>query len=218
MRELGQTVKYIPQEDIHGCGIAVLAMLTGKSYQDVRAEFQPRYIEKGMTEWSMNAYLAEHGYAVAHKYPHYMPQLKHRDVWPPEPFAPMHYCCMLTPNNTHHYVVMLADGSIVDPATSKTQAYKDYTSVQNVAGVMRMSLKVRDLVWALQEVNRRICDDSKPLVDFLNAHKGEPGQKEAGEAYKWAVYGTAIHAQIALVGYEYINPVEGMPPKPSTHN
>ena len=130
-------MNYVSQEDANGCGIAVLAMLTDKSYQEVRAEFLPRHIEKGMTEWDMNAYLAEHGYAVAHKYPHYMPQQKHRDVWPPEPFASVHYCCMNTTSNTHHYVVMLADGSILDPASSGIKSLADYRIVQNVCGVIR---------------------------------------------------------------------------------
>jgi hypothetical protein len=124
------------------CGIAVLAMITSQSYQDVRAEFTQQYIDKGMTEWAMNGYLAEHGYAVAHKYPHYMPQQKHRDVWPPVPFAPIHYCCVYTASNTHHYVVMLADGSIIDPAKSGVWRCADYEAVQNVAGVIKMPVDI----------------------------------------------------------------------------
>lgn len=51
---------------------------------------------------------------------------------------------------------------------------------------------------ALREVNRCIVEDSKPIANFLNNNKNQPGHHEAVDAWKWSVYGTAIRAQIAL--------------------
>jgi len=132
-------VKRVQQEDAWGCGIAVLAMLTGQTYPAVRAEFTKRHIERGLIEFDINAYLAEHGYAVAVKYPHYAPQQKPRDVWPPAPFADVHYCAVHTVAATNHYVVWLADGGVLDPATAEARRLTDYREMLHVAGVVRIA-------------------------------------------------------------------------------
>lgn len=73
-----------------------------------------------------------------------------------------------------------------------------YSAVGDIHKIGATNARVLELEWALGEVNRRICEDIQPLIDFMNAHKGDPGFREAYHAYQWGVYGTAVHAQIAL--------------------
>jgi hypothetical protein len=66
----------------------------------------------------------------------------------------------------------------------------------------KVALELEAAKAALQEINHRISQHSKPLADYMNANKGQPGYREAAEAYQWGVYSTAVHAQIAIFGIE----------------
>lgn len=129
-------IKWVGQEDTHGCVLAALAMLTGQTYAEVKA---------GFTDWSGGislifdgfTYLAEHGYAVAPKYIHYHPLKENRDPWPVAPFADVHLCEVLT--SRAHAVVLLSNGTVLDPITPEPRKLSDYVKVNVIAGVVPIS-------------------------------------------------------------------------------
>jgi hypothetical protein len=52
---------------------------------------------------------------------------------------------------------------------------------------------------ALWEIDRRLREDIHPLVEFINRYINDDADRSrVANAYKWGVYGSAIHAQIAL--------------------
>jgi hypothetical protein len=139
MRQSGvrrKMVTWVQQKDSHGCVLASLAMITGQTYEQVKA---------GFVDWSGGislmfdgfTYLAEHGYAVAPKYIHYHPLKRNRDPWPVEPFADMHLCEVIT--SMAHSVVLLRDGTVLDPNTPEPRRLSDYMKVNVIAGVVPVS-------------------------------------------------------------------------------
>lgn len=125
--------RWVQQEDAHGCGIACLAMVTGKFYGEVKREFAP--FEKGLTWWETDSYLVDHGYAVARKFKHAAHRKESRE-WPPEPFGDVHICQVFTPAGGH-FVVVLRDGTVLDPATSVQLHVSAYT-VEDMAAVVKV--------------------------------------------------------------------------------
>jgi hypothetical protein len=89
---------------------------------------------------NMDRYLAERGFAVCRLF---LRDLFHpRTVWPPEPFADTHLCHVKVwqgARNTH-WVVMLGDGSVLDPGMAQPKRLTDYYEVYNVAAVVRVAM------------------------------------------------------------------------------
>lgn len=129
-------MQWVAQEDSRGCVLASLAMLTGQTYAEVKA---------GFADWAGGisllfdgfTYLAEHGYAVAPKYIHYHPLKKNRDPWPVEPFADVHLCEVIT--SQAHAVVLLRDGTVLDPNTPEPRRLTDYVKVNVIAGIVPLA-------------------------------------------------------------------------------
>jgi hypothetical protein len=149
-------VELIRQTHDYGCGIASLAMISGQPYNAVRewlVENWPggtqtpdewlttRGIHKGIADY----YLAAHGYVWRTVYGGWkLPE------WPPRPFAPVHLAHVVQPSGNTHYVVMRADGVVLDPMCDEPRALSDWSYVNNVQGVW--SLADRDCTIAqLQE-------------------------------------------------------------------
>lgn len=133
-------VKWVRQEDSHGCGVACLAMLTAKTYAEVRAWFKrPDFSREGMTFHEVDHYLTEHGYAVARKWQFTQNEEKNkrREVWPVEPFAEVHICSVRN-EHANHFVVLLADGKVLDPLFAAPRTISDYVEVSNVTAVHRV--------------------------------------------------------------------------------
>ena len=137
-------VQRVNQEHAGGCGIAVLAMLTGKTYQQVASDFaQP--LEDGQVLnlnhaspiiRDMDRYLAERGYAVCRLYLRDL--FQSRLPWPPKPFADVHLCFVKVSQGSRriHAVVMLGDGTVLDPAYPEHYRLIDYYQVYHVAAVI----------------------------------------------------------------------------------
>lgn len=135
-------VKWVAQEDANGCGIACLAMLVGKTYQQVASEVAS-VKAMGLSQWPLDSYLAEQGYAVARRYP----SLVHlneinkpgvmRDVWPLTPWADVHLCGVTLPQG-HHWVVLLRDGRVLDPAGWPPRSWAEYENVSSMAAIIRI--------------------------------------------------------------------------------
>lgn len=121
-------VGWVGQEDSFGCGIACVAMITGQGYADVKAALpDPEYLVKTGMPFR---HLSDLGYVVDNP--------RHEaTTWPPEPFAELHLCEVHVGDAPHgHMVVMLGDGSVLDPLTTDGRRLTDYEAVYIVAAVV----------------------------------------------------------------------------------
>jgi hypothetical protein len=115
-------------------------MLTGIAYDDVCAAFpESDFNADGVYQPQFDAFLADHGYAVARKYPfrkHNIPV----DPWPPEPFADVHYWLVTVAGSSpcHHFIVWLRDGRVLDPILGDGRKLSDYHRLLNVSGVIKI--------------------------------------------------------------------------------
>ena len=114
-------VAWVGQEDAHGCALAALAMVTSKTYAYVKQWFVERMppdfdlARHGITHYPQDDYLTEHGFCTVRKCRgHY--NVARTTGWPPEPFGRAHLCSVDNPGGGH-MVVMLRDGTVLDPLT-----------------------------------------------------------------------------------------------------
>jgi hypothetical protein len=134
-------VRLVLQEDAWGCGLAVLAMLTGQTYAQVRDAFPGRDFSgagehRGMVPHDLDYFLSREGYATAARWHSwYLPP---RSRWLPEPFAAVHYAQVDTLDGAGcHFVVVLDDGTVLDPATPSPRRLDDFPDVHCLAAVVR---------------------------------------------------------------------------------
>lgn len=130
-------IKYTAQRENMDCGVACLAMITGKTYDEVKAELKLD-ISDGISEYVLDNYLADNGYAVARIHPFNAYQEKVRDKWPIEPFADMHLCIVETGVGPH-YVLMLTSWDVVlDPAIEGVVNIDEYEEILSIAGIAKV--------------------------------------------------------------------------------
>lgn len=136
--------RLVRQEHDYGCGIAALAMLTGSTYEDVRAwildnwqnqimgyERTGSWLSKsGVTGPVLDWYLAQRGYVWRKVYSGWKP-----DPWPPEPFAPVHVAQVIQPSGMAHFVVLTADGRVLDPMSDSPRSLTEWQQINYVQGV-----------------------------------------------------------------------------------
>lgn len=131
---------WVRQEDSNGCGIACLAMILEKTYTEVLAEFT--YFDgTGLDNHIVDEYLADKGYAVSRKYKaaHWnQPRYSNnpRKDFLGEPFAQIHLV-QARIGDRNHYVVMLRDGTVLDPITPKPQTIDGY-EILNITGIAKL--------------------------------------------------------------------------------
>ena len=130
-------MEYVQQLDPAGCGIAVLAMLTDSTYQEVLQEIQadPWNSKGGAFKegHSTNTAILEHyltmrGWFHAARYESWCSE------WPPEPFAPLHWVQITQPSGSGHFLAMDQDGTVLDPLRPGTFTLKDYPRIGHVMG------------------------------------------------------------------------------------
>jgi len=126
----------------HDCALTALSMVTGEEYDSVAEYFDGIDFDKGgITYYALNSFLFDHGFSTARifKYKGFK-DCPQRTPWPPEPFADMHICEVLPYESStfSHFIVMLRDGKIFDPAFSEIKKLSDYHKVYNVAGVYKI--------------------------------------------------------------------------------
>jgi hypothetical protein len=138
-----KSVYMVRQEDPWGCTVAALAMVLGTNYAELKAEIQRDhpdrdFQERGINYMDADQILTAKGYATARVFRYFVS--KPREEWPPAPFGAVHLCeVRVTPTSPGHTVVMLADGSVLDPLTDEPRRLTDYDQVSNVAAVVRMT-------------------------------------------------------------------------------
>jgi hypothetical protein len=115
------------QDEPKGCGVACLAMLTGLSYADARSIFGRRYRpDAGMSRAALDEALARFRLAVC-RTPGavicgavHVAEVLHADQ----------------PKRTHHFVVVLADGTVLDPLRQHPTTLASYRRVRCMAAVI----------------------------------------------------------------------------------
>lgn len=130
-------IAWVGQSNRFGCGIAAAAMVAGKSYDDVLALLPAGWRvdeQRGLTlPYTLDQLLTELGYAVAPRWFHWAGTT--RADWPPAPWADVHLCMVGWAAATH-YVVLLRDGTVLDPLTPEPRRLGDYEQVMCVAAVV----------------------------------------------------------------------------------
>lgn len=140
-------IQWIEQVDEGGCGLAVLAMLTGETYARLREHFPVFCNTHGIDHWVMDDYLADMGYAIrrVYKVQHYLEDV--RAKWPVKPFAEKHFALVYQTRkdaelgiNHSHYVALDARFNVYDPADKEYVKSKlsRYHKVLWIAGVYKV--------------------------------------------------------------------------------
>lgn len=117
-------------------------MIVGKSYAEVKAETGDCYLDGG-SQFPADQYLTEHGFAIGriYRYDQFRKvdgRNQVREVWPIPPFAPVHLCMVHVVQSMGHLVVMLSDGTVLDPLNSSPRQLSNYLSVEYIAGIWKV--------------------------------------------------------------------------------
>lgn len=128
MNRLSQ-IKLIRQEDADGCLVACMAMVTGKTYAEVKAAFPRENVaERGLIHYHMFDFLSGEGFAFSwfQKY-RWSGADKEREVWPMEFTAEAAICGVDAGRGgeNSHGIVALRDGRVLDPAHGERR-WNDY--------------------------------------------------------------------------------------------
>lgn len=116
-----------------GSEIAALAMVTDLRFEEIRAVLPPIEQKTIPPEW-IDDFLARRGVAVMRR----THGVSEDEAWPPEPWCDMHLCLVrVAPKSSRdHMVVLMGDGSVIDPLSMKLHAIDDYDKVISVAGLV----------------------------------------------------------------------------------
>lgn len=136
-----QDVQWVRQEDAEGCAVAVIAMLTGLPYTAVREQIDTEeghghrgdWATSGVTHITVDRFLIRHGYYLQRVYEGW----EITSEWPPKPWAPVHFASVKQPSGNSHFVVMRADGVVLDPLREGEFRLTDWPGVNNVVGLLR---------------------------------------------------------------------------------
>lgn len=132
-------LRWVHQEHAEGCAPAAMAMIFGIEYAEACTiiESGPTVQNDGAWDWNtrgswygaIERELAVRGWSWQKRYMAWFP-----DDWPPQPFAPLHYAQVKQPSGNAHFVVMDADGRVLDPLREGDYALSDW-EVNQVSGL-----------------------------------------------------------------------------------
>jgi hypothetical protein len=143
---------YVAQTEPCGCGAATAAMITGISYQEAKDNLEAGptrnipidWTNGGISHVDLDWILGEFGYFGLIKYVTWYKQRNGAiytplpgKVWPPAPFAPIHYAQVVQPNGLTHFVVMQSDATVLDPLENIPKRLTDWPEVHHVVGLLR---------------------------------------------------------------------------------
>jgi hypothetical protein len=156
---------YVAQADPMGCGVACLAMVSGRTYGDVRADITPAQIEHGLADQTLVWWLNRHA-------------VWHRRSWMDgegaRPAPTSGVALMLT--HDAHWVV-LVDGAVLDPARPTPLPRYDFRQAIEVLPPSRLA--------SLSESLRLACENRALAEGKLAEVTAEQGRLQAAV---WAVY------------------------------
>ena len=115
----------VQQEDPNGCVVACCAMVRGVPYAEVAREFGP--VGRGFSHFHWQEYLARYGFASQLFFRHDSLAKADRKPWPPKLWADLHLCTVNAGRGEgSHLVVVLRDGTVLDPARETHAMLSDY--------------------------------------------------------------------------------------------
>lgn len=158
--------RWVGQQSGKDCGVAALAMITGRSYTQVRSFFP--YVETDGTSFEeCAAYLYLVGYSV-HPQEETSAHLRGAETLSPAPFAQVHLCNVTIREDspTRHWVVMLADGAVLDSHRSEPGQLSNYFQVHRVFGIVPNTSAPADFTGAdpLTEEQGKRCYITRRVV------------------------------------------------------
>lgn len=127
-RALWTRHRLVRQAHRRGCGPACAAMLLGVAYDSaLQLEVEGHYGRYGTSRVALDRLLLAHGYTITRRH------------GTREPFAPMHLCEVTWPGRRRgwHFVVMLDDGTVLDPWMPEPTTIDWYPIVRCIAGLTR---------------------------------------------------------------------------------
>lgn len=144
-------IQWIQQEDRLGCAIATAAMIVGCSYQEAQEGIAPGW--DGLHPpggYNVDRWLKSKGVEIVRRSEHFYPCWKHQNMeeqgipWPPVlPFADVHLCSVVPHGSEHlrHSVILLRDGTVLDPETPEPKRLSDYPYLETVWEVVWLESK-----------------------------------------------------------------------------
>lgn len=129
----------IPQKHKYGCGISCIAEILLTSYNKIHAEFPTIDFNKsGLVIDAICNYLGDRNYAYIKKSLYRaVPNTPPREVWPPEPFAPIHIAQVQIGKNSH-FVIMREGGEIECPS-DKIKSFEQCDRVVCLVGFFNIA-------------------------------------------------------------------------------
>ncbi len=135
--QVESTIRWVGQEEGKGCAVACVAMVLSLSYWNARALFPHFDPEAGVLPLDAIRVLGEYGWASVEKFPHYSPEKVDRRRWPLSPFAPVHLVQVISTGC--HAVLLLEDGTVLDPLYNRERALHQYKRVLSITGLWRVA-------------------------------------------------------------------------------
>lgn len=119
-----------------GCGVATLAMLLESTYDYAQGlmdaeDLTHNWDKSGTTYYSIDEVLIKHGFFIRRLF-----QARSKGLWPPDPYAPLHYAQVRQQSGNAHFVVVLGNGDVLDPL-KRGKFSLDKWEVQNITGIVR---------------------------------------------------------------------------------
>lgn len=132
-------ISLVKQEEKFGCVLACLAMVLGKSYQEVRADFYHDFEKKGFKVETAIGYLADKGFQFIHKEVGFYNRIDFSKSEMLRPFADCHLVRIKQffddPNT--HLVVMDKNGKIFCPDGATEENIKSSYHIGDVWGIYK---------------------------------------------------------------------------------
>jgi len=145
-------IRYVTAEEDNSCMIACLAMITDKTFREVLREMDRYWKIEGQYDGTDDdawmAYLSARGYAIQDVDHEYSPEDRLIEPWPLRPFAPIHILSVYSEGV--HAVVMLNDGTILDPDNPYIKSRHEYHRVYRMIGIWKVSEPLAFLVGETQ--------------------------------------------------------------------
>lgn len=135
-------MRLVRQKQPFGCTAASLAMILGCTYEEAASKLatDPSIFDtQGSGYHVMESQLVNHGFAVSRKWRIFQPGNQQREQWPCEPFAALHWCEVIAGQRGGHAVIMLNDGTVLDPMSDEPKRLTDYSEVNFVAAIIPLA-------------------------------------------------------------------------------
>jgi outer membrane murein-binding lipoprotein Lpp len=107
--------------------------------------------------------ISENGWAVQRKWGTMQPGNQKRDPWPLAPWADLHECEVKT--SMIHSVLLLANGTVMDPLTTEPKRLSDYSEVLSMAALYPVDALRAQLATARADAERARAENVDAIVN-----------------------------------------------------